>query len=102
MNTIFEYGEQFTVDDRKGLESYLLSLWKEHKEIWPAKRENGSPDPDPDLGSDSDSDSKYQPFLSFDGKIARARNYIGFIHFENSNMEIYPKVFQKLFEMNLK
>ena len=78
----------------KVLNRIYCSLWKEHKEIWPAKRENGSPDPDPDLGSDSDSDSKYQPFLSFDGKIARARNYIGFIHFENSNIEIYPKVFR--------
>ncbi|MDY9925721.1 McrC family protein [Methanosarcina sp.] len=85
MDTIFEYGEQFAVDDRKGLESYLCSLWKEYKEIWPTQLEN----------ENTNLDSKYQPFLSFDGKIARARNYIGFIHFENSNIEIYPKIFQK-------
>ena len=85
MDTIFEYGEQFAVDDRKGLESYLCSLWKEYNEIWPAQLEN----------ENTNLDSKYQPFLSFDGKIARARNYIGFIHFENSNIEIYPKIFQK-------
>jgi 5-methylcytosine-specific restriction enzyme subunit McrC len=84
MNTIFEYGEQFAVSDREGLQSYLCSLWKEYKEIWLAQLENESLYPV----------SKYQPFLSFDGKIARARNYIGFIHFEDSKIEIYPKVFQ--------
>ena len=85
MNTTFEYGKQFAVDNREGLESYLCSFWKEYKEIWPAQLEN----------ENTNLDSKYQPFLSFDGKIARARNYIGFIHFENSNIEIYPKIFQK-------
>jgi McrBC 5-methylcytosine restriction system component len=90
MNTTFEYGKQFEVHDRKGLESYLRSLWKEYKEIWPAQLENESENEN----SDSGSGPKYQPFLSFDGKIARARNYIGFINFENFNVEIYPKVFQ--------
>lgn len=88
-NITFEYGEQFDIDNRKDLESYLCFLWKEYKEIWPAQPENG------DL--DSGSDSKYQPFLSFDGDLARARNYIGFIHFENSKIEIYPKIFKKEF-----
>jgi 5-methylcytosine-specific restriction enzyme subunit McrC len=90
MNTIFEYGEQFAVSDREGLQSYLCSLWKEYKEIWPAQLED----------ENSDQDSKYQPFLSFDGKMARARNYIGFIHFENSKIEIYPKVFRNETEMS--
>lgn len=88
MSTIFEYGKQFAVDDREGLELYLCSLWKEYKEIWPAQREDENSDPDLDSGS------KYQPFLSFDGKTARARNYTGFIHFEDSKIEIYPKIFQ--------
>jgi len=88
MSTIFEYGKQFAVDDREGLELYLCSLWEEYKEIWPAQREDENSDPDLDSGS------KYQPFLSFDGKTARARNYTGFIHFEDSKIEIYPKVFQ--------
>ncbi|MFZ2499494.1 McrC family protein [Methanosarcina sp.] len=90
MNTIFEYGKQIAVDDREGLESYLCSLWTDYKEIWPVQRENENPD----SNSDSGSGSKYQPFLSFDGKKARARNYVGFIHFENFNIEIYPKVFR--------
>lgn len=94
MSTIFEYGEHFAVDDRKGLESYLCSLWKEYKEIWPAQFENENPELDSELNSELNSGSKYQPFLSFDGKMARARNYIGFIHFEKFNIEIYPKVFK--------
>jgi len=56
MSTIFEYGKQFAVDDREGLELYLCSLWKEYKEIWPAQREDENSDPDLDSGS------KYQPF----------------------------------------
>ncbi|MCQ1534513.1 hypothetical protein FTO70_02140 [Methanosarcina sp. KYL-1] len=84
MNSIFEYGKQIAVDDREGLESYLCSLWKEYKEIWPSQFENENVDPD----------SKFQPFLNFDGNKARARNYIGFIHFENSKIEIYPKIFK--------
>lgn len=91
MNTIFEYGRPFDVNNRKGLESYLCSLWKEYKEIWPSQHENADSDSDQD---DSYSSSKNQPFLSFDGDLARARNYIGFIHFENSGIEIYPKVFR--------
>jgi 5-methylcytosine-specific restriction enzyme subunit McrC len=94
MNTIFEYGKQIAVDNRKGLESYLCSLWEEYKKIWPAQHVDESSDPD------SDSGSKYQPFLSFDGKMARARNYIGFIHFEDSKIEIYPKVFKNESEIS--
>jgi len=84
MNATFEHGKQFVVDDRKGLESYLCSLWKEYKEIWPAWRENENVYPD----------SKFQPFLNFDENKARARNYIGFINFENSKIDIYPKIFK--------
>ncbi len=94
MNTIFEYGKQFAVDNRKGLELYLCSLWKEYKEILPVQHENGNSDSDSDSDLNSDSSSKYQPFLNFDGDLARARNYVGFIHFENSSIEIYPKVFR--------
>jgi 5-methylcytosine-specific restriction enzyme subunit McrC len=100
MNTIFEYGKQFAVDNRKGLESYLCSLWKEYKEILPAQHENGNSDSDSDSDLNSDSSSKYQPFLNFDGDLARARNYVGFIHFENSNIEIYPKVFRNKSEIS--
>jgi len=30
----------------------------------------------------------------FDGELARARNYIGFIHFEDFKVEIFPKIFK--------
>lgn len=100
MNTIFEYDRQFAVDNRKGLESYLCSLWKEYKEIWPVQRENKNADSSFESELDSDSSSKYQPFLSFDGSLSRARNYIGFIHFENSSIDIYPKVFRNEPEMS--
>lgn len=84
MNTVFEYGEKVTVPDRKPLESYLHSLWREYKGTWPSKQDNQNPEQDLD----------YQPFLIFDGNLARARNYIGFIHFEDFKVEIFPKIFK--------
>ena len=99
-NTTFEYGKQFDVYNREDLESYLCSLWKEYKEIWPpqCENENKGSGSNSKSGLNADSDPKYQPFLSFDGNLARARNYIGFIHFENSKIEIYPKVFRNEFK----
>jgi 5-methylcytosine-specific restriction enzyme subunit McrC len=84
MKEIFEYGEQVKVPDRVSLESYLYSLWREYKEVWPPKKEDDS----------LKKRNKYQPFLIFDGELARARNYIGFIHFEDFKVEIFPKIFK--------
>ncbi len=84
-HTLFEYGEKVRVPDRQALESYLCSLWKDYKEIWQVQ--------DDDENEDT-KDPKYQPFMSFDGDLARAQNYIGFIHFEGLEIEIYPKVFK--------
>lgn len=86
INKVFEYGESVTVP-RKELESYLCSLWQEYKDIWPAQEEKNTSEMD-------QSNPKYQPFLSFDGEFARARNYIGFIYFEDLRIEIYPKIFK--------
>jgi 5-methylcytosine-specific restriction enzyme subunit McrC len=84
MKEIFEYGEQVKVPDRVSLESYLYSLWKEYKEVWPPKKKNDS----------LKKRNEYQPFLMFDGELARARNYIGFIHFDDFEVEILPKIFR--------
>jgi 5-methylcytosine-specific restriction enzyme subunit McrC len=88
INKVFEYGESVTVP-RKALESYLYSLWQEYKDIWLVQEEKDASEPD-------QNDLKYQPFLSFDGEFARARNYIGFIHHEDLRIEIYPKVFKNI------
>lgn len=89
MQTLYEYGKQIKVPDRKGLESYLCSLWREYKHLWPEKTYNSS-----------NTDRDYQPFLSFDGDLARANNFIGFINYEGIALEIYPKVFQHMASPN--
>jgi 5-methylcytosine-specific restriction enzyme subunit McrC len=86
MATLFEHGEWTNIDDRKGLEGYLHSLWREYKDLWQDKSYN----------SGNVNSTNYQPFLSFDGNSAKANNFIGFIHHENTNLEIYPKVFRDL------
>lgn len=35
-----------------------------------------------------------QRFLTFDGNLVKARNYIGFVSYEGENLTIYPKVFR--------
>lgn len=90
MQTLFEYGNSIPLTDRKGLEMYLHSLWGEYRALWPYKSFN--PQPSNNL--------PYQPFLSFDGDSAKANNFVGFIHYENMGIEIYPKVFQNLKVLN--
>ena len=86
MLTLFEYGEQFKIKDRKNLESYLCLLWKEYKFLWD------------DVNSKNEDlwNLNYQPFLSFDGITAKPKNYIGFITCNEDVLEIYPKIFQNM------
>lgn len=86
MKPLFEYGTPVFITDRNGLEAYLHALWGEYKALWPEK--SYSPQYSNNL--------PYQPFLSFDGDSAKANNFVGFIHYENVAIEIYPKVFQNL------
>lgn len=86
MQTLFEYGNSIPVTDRKGLEIHLCSLWGDYKALWPDKLYNPQ----------HSNSLSYQPFLSFDGDMATANNFVGFIHYENVGIEIYPKVFQNL------
>lgn len=86
MSAYFEYGNQFKVADRAGLENYLCSIWSEYKQLWL----------EPHVEDASKSRRSYQPFLTFDGSLARSNNFVGFINFKNEAIEIYPKVFQNL------
>ena len=40
-------------------------------------------------------DNREQRFLTFDGNKIKARNYIGFINYEDEEITIYPKIFDK-------
>jgi len=84
MHILFEYGKQVAVPDRKGLEMYLFSIWQQYKDLWPKFADD----------SVVVSNKDYQPFISFDGNLAKANNYVGFINYEGLTIEIYPKVFQ--------
>ncbi|RZA02321.1 MAG: hypothetical protein EOP47_07320 [Sphingobacteriaceae bacterium] len=86
MFTLFEYGKQIQVKDRKGLEEYLCFLWKDYKNLWADENQE----------TDNLINSNYQPFISFDGVNARANNFIGFINCNDDSFEIYPKIFQNM------
>jgi 5-methylcytosine-specific restriction enzyme subunit McrC len=90
MKTLFEHHKQITIADRVDLESYLSSLWITYKELWPDKSYN----------RENPHSTSYQPFLSFDGNLAKANNYIGFITHEATAIEIYPKVFKNVYPVN--
>ncbi len=86
MFTLFEYSNHpITIKDRKSLEGYLSSLWKEYKNLWlPEDYENLMT-----------TNSGFQPFLSFDCNQSKANNFIGFINCNEDSLKIYPKVFNK-------
>lgn len=88
MALLFEFGNKISISDRISLESYLCSLWKQYKDLWPA-------DGISDIRKEG-----YQPFLTFDGNHACANNYVGFIQCENELIEIYPKVFRDITGIN--
>src|SRR5947209_18537982 len=79
---LLEYGDQTRVNDRDSLESYLANVWYQTRDNREEQQEEKT--------------ATYQPFLSFDGNKARARNYIGFIKDGPDLIEIFPKVFRGL------
>ncbi|WP_258100617.1 McrC family protein [Marinoscillum pacificum] len=81
MITLFEHSPYVSISDRVGLEKYLKNIWAEYKALWS------------DI-SDENEGSNYQPFFSFDGLTASARNYVGFVNFGNDFIEVYPKIFK--------
>jgi len=79
--TTFEFGLIGKVN-RSLLEPYLKEVWQQRleKEI--------------EIGADEKEYSVSQAIISFDGDIAWAKNYIGFIQTTEEQIEIYPKVFR--------
>lgn len=87
MHTLFEYGKQVLIKDRKGLEEYLCFLWKDYKNLWLSENQDKE---------DLNKSNNYQPFISFDGTTAKANNFVGFIKCNDDSLEIYPKIFQNI------
>ncbi|RYG54918.1 MAG: restriction endonuclease [Chitinophagaceae bacterium] len=77
----FEFGSAFKVNSRERLENYLQRVWLQYRQL------NGAEVDGEDLPN-------RQRFLSFDGNLARARNFIGFIQGDEDDIQIYPKVFR--------
>jgi 5-methylcytosine-specific restriction enzyme subunit McrC len=71
----------FPISNRNQLESYLIQVWRDRFYV------------SEEMEPLAVSPKKYQGFISFDGNIATAKNYVGIIQTENQQIEIYPKVF---------
>lgn len=82
----FEFHDSFPVD-RKLLQPYLQAIWKQQKIVDDETLNNSD---------DLNNVRSYQGFLTFDGHMARAQNYVGFIQSDDTHIEIYPKVFKGL------
>src|SRR5690349_20104657 len=89
MAILFEYHNTTSIENPQALKGYLHVIWQE-KYVESIQ----------DLAEESEMQNElsvyksYQPFFSFDGNVIRAKNYIGFIQFEELHLEIYPKVFK--------
>lgn len=78
----FEFGKGVQVEDRAGFVKYLSDVWTNSQ-----------------IGSDQEeeisAEKAKQPFFTWDGAVARPKNYIGFVQTSAVSIEIYPKVFRK-------
>src|SRR4051812_10020507 len=88
MPTTFEFGEWFDTSGRRdGLQTYLHRVWLQNKPI----------DEEVPVADALTAQTEFkQGFLNFDGQMARARNFIGFVQSADFHLEIYPKVFKHL------
>ncbi len=87
MFTLFEYDNYACVENPQLLNSYLQRIWQD--QLDPLSITSEVP-----FMVDEISESNFQPFLTFNGNLIRARNYVGFIQTSDVHIEIYPKVFK--------
>ena len=79
--TLYEFSKPvklpFSQKKLRAFKTYLDEIW--HNRLWFDENEkNGS-----------------QPFLQFDGTTIRAKNYVGYLYFEDLEIHILPKIFSK-------
>ncbi len=74
--SIYEHGNSVKIPNRKDLEMFLISVREEF-----------------DNYRDIDKENNRQNFLAFDGDLARAKNYCGFVHTPDVQIDIWPKLF---------
>lgn len=80
----FEFGNAFTIPDThvRGLKNYLSEVWKNRLKYQSF-----------DKVEDGTSGTKeYERIFHFDGNQLRAKNYIGFIQYQDLRINIYPKI----------
>ena len=90
-HTISEYGDWQclnSLEERAGLQTFLQDVWT--KRAFPFADDWLTDDDDAEVIREE----KKQPFLQFDGKEFRAKNFVGFIQTADVRIDIYPKVFK--------
>lgn len=85
MALLFEYGKWISITNKDALKPMLQDIWQQRLLV----------DAETELSED-EKDSRYQPFLKFDGNQIKANNYVGFIQNGEEVIEIYPKVFKEV------
>lgn len=80
----FEFGNTFTIPDThvRGLKNYLSEVWKNRLKY--QSFEN--------VEDDTSGAKEYERIFHFDGNQLRAKNYIGFIQYQDLRINIYPKI----------
>lgn len=80
----FEFGNTFTIPDThvRGLKNYLSEVWKNRLKYQSFKN----------VEDDTSGAKEYERIFHFDGNQLRAKNYIGFIQYQDLRINIYPKI----------
>ncbi len=93
---LFEFGDykKLDLDDNKikELKSLLKNVWSNRKDF--TEYDENFEEVENNEDKIFISELKKQPFIIFNGNRIRARNYIGFIEFENYRINIHPKIFK--------
>lgn len=83
MALLFEYGKWKSIKNNNALRQMLKDIWGNRLLTNVYYEQN-----------EEEEKKRNQQFLSFDGNLIRARNYVGFVQNGDEIIEIYPKVFR--------
>jgi 5-methylcytosine-specific restriction enzyme subunit McrC len=84
MQHLFEYGEWINLKDPDGFRRFLQAIWEERSTLFLKDEDE----------TEENKSKYYQPFFHFNGPLIRARNFVGFVQYDNELVEVYPKTFR--------
>lgn len=82
---LFEWQKQpFACEDEAGFQTYLEQVWERRPLLYSEDT----------YSENSEPDDSVQRFFDFSPGYIKARNYVGFVQYGNTRLNVYPQVFE--------